>query len=130
MLIKNGEKYNIKNALGASLILIIIGMVISSSFGTIATIIVLLGVAEGLGVPKAVTVGAMLGDKISPMSDSTNLTAAMSSTDLFDHIKSMLYVSGPAALINLILYTIIGTFYLESGADLANINQILSSLFC
>lgn len=172
--IESGMISGIKNALGASLILIIIGMVIGSwilsgtiqtmvyyglellspgiflpaafllaavtsiligsSFGTIATMgIVLLGVAEGLGVPKAVTVGAivsgaMLGDKISPMSDSTNLTAAMSSTDLFDHIKSMLYVSGPAALISLILYTIIGTFYLESGADLANINQILSSL--
>jgi len=172
--IESGMINGIKNALGASLILIIIGMVIGSwilsgtiqtmvyyglellspgiflpaafllaavtsiligsSFGTIATMgIVLLGVAEGLGVPKAITVGAivsgaMLGDKISPMSDSTNLTAAMSSTDLFDHIKSMLYVSGPAALISLILYSIIGTFFLESGADLANINQILASL--
>lgn len=164
----------IKNALGASLILIIIGMVIGSwilsgtiqtmvyyglellspgiflpaafllaavtsiligsSFGTIATMgIVLLGVAEGLGVPKAITVGAivsgaMLGDKISPMSDSTNLTAAMSSTELFDHIKSMLYISLPAALISLILYTVIGQFYLEGGADLANINQIMGNL--
>jgi len=172
--IESGMINGIKNALGASLILIIIGMVIGSwilsgtiqtmvyyglqllspgiflpaafllaavtsiligsSFGTIATMgIVLLGVAEGLGVPKAITVGAivsgaMLGDKISPMSDSTNLTAAMSSTDLFEHIKSMLYISGPAALISLVLYTIIGAFYLESGADLANINQILSSL--
>lgn len=164
----------IKNALGASLILIIIGMVIGSwilsgtiqtmvyyglkllspniflpaafilaaitsiligsSFGTIATMgIVLLGVAEGLGVPKAITVGAvvsgaMLGDKISPMSDSTNLTAAMSSTDLFDHIKSMLYISAPAAVISLVLYTIIGRFYLESGANLTNINLILGNL--
>ena len=172
--IETGMINGIKNALGASLILIIIGMVIGSwilsgtiqtmvyyglellspgiflpaafllaavtsiligsSFGTIATMgIVLLGVAEGLGVPKAITVGAivsgaMLGDKISPMSDSTNLTAAMSSTELFEHIKSMLYISGPAALISLILYSIIGFFYLESGADLANINQILSSL--
>ena len=172
--IERGMISGIKNALGASLILIIIGMVIGSwilsgtiqtmvyyglellspgiflpaafllaaltsiligsSFGTIATMgIVLLGVAEGLGVPKAITVGAivsgaMLGDKISPMSDSTNLTAAMSSTELFDHIKSMLYISLPAALISLILYSVIGRFYLESGVDLANVNQILSSL--
>lgn len=172
--IENGMIDGIKNALGASLILIIIGMVIGSwilsgtiqtmvyyglellspgiflpaafllaaitsiligsSFGTIATMgIVLIGVAEGLGVPKAITVGAvvsgaMLGDKISPMSDSTNLTAAMSSTDLFDHIKSMLYISAPAALISLILYAFIGHFYLESGADLANINLILGNL--
>ncbi len=172
--IENGMIDGIKNALGASLILIIIGMVIGSwilsgtiqtmvyyglellspgiflpaafllaaitsiligsSFGTIATMgIVLLGVAEGLGVPKAITVGAivsgaMLGDKISPMSDSTNLTAAMSSTELFDHIKSMLYISVPAAFISLILYSIIGRFYLESGTDLANINLILGNL--
>ncbi|RAK09316.1 NhaC family Na+:H+ antiporter [Halanaerobium saccharolyticum] len=172
--IESGMINGIKNALGASLILIIIGMVIGSwilsgtiqtmvyyglellspsiflpaafllaavtsiligsSFGTIATMgIVLLGVAEGLGVPKAITVGAivsgaMLGDKISPMSDSTNLTAAMSSTDLFEHIKSMLYISLPAALISLLLYTVIGSFYLESGVDLANVNQILSNL--
>ena len=172
--IESGMINGIKNALGASLILIIIGMVIGSwilsgtiqtmvyyglellnpgiflpaafllaaitsiligsSFGTIATMgIVLLGVAEGLGVPKAITVGAivsgsMLGDKISPMSDSTNLTAAMSSTKLFEHIKSMLYISLPAALISLILYSLIGRFYLEGGADLANINMILSNL--
>ncbi|RCW54884.1 Na+/H+ antiporter NhaC [Halanaerobium sp. ST460_2HS_T2] len=172
--IENGMINGIKNALGASLILIIIGMVIGSwilsgtiqtmvyyglellspgiflpaafllaaitsiligsSFGTIATMgIVLLGVAEGLGVPKAITVGAivsgaMLGDKISPMSDSTNLTAAMSSTGLFEHIKSMLYVSAPAALISLSLYAFLGTSYLENGANLTNINQILNSL--
>lgn len=172
--IESGMINGIKNALGASLILIIIGMVIGSwilsgtiqtmvyyglellspgiflpaafllaaitsiligsSFGTIATMgIVLLGVAEGLGVPKAITVGAivsgaMLGDKISPMSDSTNLTAAMSSTELFEHIKSMLYISLPAALISLILYTVIGRFYLEGGADLANVNLIMSNL--
>lgn len=172
--IEKGMIEGIKNALGASLILIIIGMVIGSwilsgtiqtmiyygldllspgiflpaafilaaitsiligsSFGTIATMgIVLLGVAEGLGVPKAITVGAivsgaMLGDKISPMSDSTNLTAAMSSTNLFEHIKSMLYISIPAAVISLIAYSIIGGFYLDGTANLSSISSIMSSL--
>ena len=172
--IERGMIEGIKNALGASLILIIIGMVIGSwilsgtiqtmiyyglellspgiflpaafilaaitsvligsSFGTIATMgIVLLGVAEGLGVPKAITVGAivsgsMLGDKVSPMSDSTNLTAAMSSTDLFEHIKSMIYISFPAALISLVIYTVIGAFYLDGAADLSNISLILENL--
>lgn len=172
--IESGMISGIKNALGASIILIIIGMVIGSwvlsgtiqtmvyygleilspsfflpaafllsaltsiligsSFGTIATMgIVLLGVAEGLGVPKAITVGAivsgaMLGDKISPMSDSTNLTAAMSSTDLFEHIKSMLYISVPAAFISLILYSIIGSSYLDVGANLSQISMIMENL--
>ncbi|PTX17440.1 transporter, NhaC family [Halanaerobium congolense] len=172
--IEKGMISGIKNAIGASLILIIIGMVIGSwilsgtiqtmiyyglnflspgiflpaafilaaitsiligsSFGTIATMgIVLLGVAEGLGVPKSITVGAivsgaMLGDKISPMSDSTNLTAAMSSTDLFEHIKSMLYISVPSALISLIIYSILGASYLDGGANLSQISMIMENL--
>lgn len=112
----------------------ITSILIGSSFGTIATMgLVLVGVAQGLNIPEAVTIGAivsgaMLGDKLSPMSDSTNLTAAMSNTDLFSHIKSMLYVSIPAALISLVAYTIIGKYYLTAQADLATINRILNNL--
>lgn len=95
-------------------------LLIGSSFGTIATMgIVLMGISEGLGVPKEITAGvvvagAMFGDKISPISDSTNLTAAMSGTDLFTHVKSMLYVSIPASLICVLLYTFIGFNYSSS----------------
>lgn len=95
-------------------------LLIGSSFGTIATMgIVLMGISEGLGIPKEITAGvvvagAMFGDKISPISDSTNLTAAMSGTDLFRHVKSMLYVSIPASLICILLYTFIGFNYSSS----------------
>ena len=114
----------------------ITSLLIGSSFGTLATMgIVLMGVSEGLGMPRelaagAVLAGAIFGDKISPMSDSTNLTSAVSGTDLFKHIKSMLYVSGPAALISVILYAILGNRYIAGGAtvDTETVQAILSTL--
>src|SRR5699024_7194790 len=101
----------------------IVSVLIGSSFGTVATMgIVLMGVGEGLGLPAAMTAGAVVagsifGDKVSPMSDSTNLTAAMSGTPLFSHVKSMLYVSGPAVIISLILYYFIGKGAVSSTTD-------------
>jgi NhaC family Na+:H+ antiporter len=112
----------------------IISLLIGSSFGAIATIgIVLMGVAEGLGIPAHITAGAIVsgsifGDKMSPMSDSTNLAAAMSGTNLFDHIRSMLYVSLPTVSISLIIYGLIGKLYMTSNVKLQTIEQILTTL--
>lgn len=110
-------------------------VLIGSSFGTIATMgIVLMGVAEGLGVPSAITAGAivagaMFGDKVSPLSDSTNLTAAMTGTKLFDHVRSMLYVSGPGMIISLIIYGFVGRNYAAVGnVNLETVDSILSTL--
>lgn len=110
-------------------------LLIGSSFGTIATMgIVLMGVAEGLNIPRAITAGAvvagaMFGDKVSPLSDSTNLTAAMTGTKLFDHVRSMLYVSGPGAIISVIIYAIVGKNYAAAGSvNLATVEGILSTL--
>ncbi|MDD4569910.1 MAG: Na+/H+ antiporter NhaC [Tepidanaerobacteraceae bacterium] len=110
-------------------------LLIGSSFGTIATMgIVLMGVAEGLSIPRAITAGAivagaMFGDKVSPLSDSTNLTAAMTGTRLFDHVRSMLYVSGPSAIISFIIYSFIGRGYAAAGSvDFGTVESILSTL--
>ncbi|AEE92004.1 Na+/H+ antiporter NhaC [Tepidanaerobacter acetatoxydans Re1] len=110
-------------------------LLIGSSFGTIATMgIVLMGVAEGLSIPRAITAGAivcgaMFGDKVSPLSDSTNLTAAMTGTKLFDHVRSMLYVSGPGAIICLLIYTLIGRNYAVAGnVDFGTVESILTTL--
>lgn len=100
----------------------ITSLLIGSSFGTMATMgIVLIGVSEGLGIPRTlaagvIVAGSMFGDKVSPMSDSTNLTAAMAGTNLFSHVKSMLYVSGPAAIISIIVYGVMGTSYAATSA--------------
>ncbi|MBM7556880.1 Na+/H+ antiporter NhaC [Halanaerobacter jeridensis] len=112
----------------------IVSLLIGSSFGTIATIgIVLMGVAEGLGIPAHITAGAIVsgaifGDKMSPMSDSTNLAAAMSGTGLFEHIRSMLYVSIPTVSISLVLYGVIGKMHLANNVDFATVEKILSNL--
>lgn len=120
----------------AFLLCTITSLLIGSSFGTIATMgIVMLGVAEGLGVPVPITVGAVVsgsifGDKLSPMSDSTNFAAAMSDTKLFDHIGSMMYVSIPTALTSLAIYTFIGRNWIatKAGENIQTVETILTTL--
>ncbi len=92
----------------------IISVATGSSWTTSATVgIALIGIADALGVPLGMTAGAVLsgayfGDKISPMSDTTNLAPAMAGTDLFTHIKYMLYTTTPTIIITLIVFIIIG----------------------
>ena len=97
----------------------IISIATGSSWTTSATVgIALVGIADALGVPLGMTAGAVLsgayfGDKISPMSDTTNLAPAMAGTDLFTHICYMLYTTIPTITITLIVFIIIG-FNLET----------------
>jgi len=92
----------------------IISVATGSSWTTSATVgIALIGIADALGVPLGMTAGAIIsgayfGDKISPMSDTTNLAPAMAGTDLFTHIRYMLYTTTPTILITLIVFIIIG----------------------
>ncbi|RCW79288.1 NhaC family Na+:H+ antiporter [Halanaerobium sp. DL-01] len=106
-----------------------------SSWGTAGTIgIALMGVGSGLGLPLPIVAGSILsgayfGDKMSPLSDTTNLAPAMAGTDLFTHIRHMVYTTGVSYVIVLIIETILG-FRLTLGetADLAQINEILVGL--
>ncbi|MCB0455036.1 MAG: Na+/H+ antiporter NhaC [Aequorivita sp.] len=92
----------------------IISVATGSSWTTSATVgIALIGIADALNVPLGMTAGAVLsgayfGDKISPMSDTTNLAPAMAGTDLFTHIRYMLYTTTPTIIITLIVFVIIG----------------------
>lgn len=105
-----------------------------TSFGTIATIgIACLGIGDSLGMPTAMTVGAVVsgaffGDKMSPISDTTNIAPAMAGADLFDHIASMLWTTVPAAIVSTGLYTFLGLKYANGSIDTAYINQILETL--
>ena len=73
-----------------------------TSWGTVSTVgLALMGIGESLNIPTSLTAGmivsgAFFGDKISPMSDTTNLAAASTNTNIYDHIKSMLYTTIPA----------------------------------
>ncbi len=92
----------------------IISVATGSSWTTSATVgIALIGIAGALGISLGMTAGAVLsgayfGDKISPMSDTTNLAPAMAGTDLFTHIKYMLYTTIPTITIALLVFIIIG----------------------
>lgn len=103
------------------LICAIISVATGSSWTTSATVgIALIGIANALGVPLGMTAGAILsgayfGDKISPLSDTTNLAPAMAGTDLFTHIRYMLYTTVPTMVITLIVFIIIGLNIETSG---------------
>src|SRR5690606_32039112 len=92
----------------------VISVATGSSWTTSATVgIALIGIAEALGIPLGMTAGAILsgayfGDKISPLSDTTNLAPAMAGTDLFTHIRYMLYTTVPTMIITLIVFVILG----------------------
>lgn len=92
-----------------------------TSWGTLATVgVACMGVAEGLGVPLeaaagAVVVGAFFGDKISPLSDSTVITASVTDTKLMEGILHALVSTGPAYLITLVFFFVYGFTY-ETGA--------------
>ncbi|MGJ8593096.1 MAG: Na+/H+ antiporter NhaC [Aquaticitalea sp.] len=92
----------------------VISIATGSSWTTSATVgIAMIGIAEALGVPLGMTAGAVIsgayfGDKLSPMSDTTNLAPAMAGTDLFTHIKYMLYTTVPTITITLIVFIILG----------------------
>ncbi len=93
----------------------LVSLATGSSWSTAATVgIALIGVGEGLGVPRPMVAGAIIsgayfGDKMSPLSDTTNLAPAMAGALLFDHIRHMLYTTGPSLLIALVIFAVLGS---------------------
>jgi Na+:H+ antiporter, NhaC family len=92
----------------------IVSLATGSSWSTIATIgIALMGIGQALGYPSGMVAGAIIsgayfGDKMSPLSDTTNLASAMAGTDLFTHIRYMMFTTVPSLSITLIIFLIIG----------------------
>ncbi len=119
--------------LAASLIICaIISIATGSSWTTSATVgIALIGIGDALGIPMGMTAGAALsgayfGDKMSPLSDTTNLAPAMAGGDLFGHIRYMTYTTIPSIAITLLIFVIIG-FNLET-TGIADTQSILNSI--
>ena len=116
------------------LICAIVSLATGSSWTTAGTVgIALLGVGGGLGIPLPIVAGAIIsgayfGDKMSPLSDTTNLAPAMAGSNLFDHIKHMIYTTGPSLIIALILYGVIGLRYAGKELDVNAINTLLDAL--
>ncbi|MBS0010588.1 MAG: Na+/H+ antiporter NhaC [Bacteroidales bacterium] len=111
----------------------IVSLATGSSWSTVATIgIALLGIGTTLGFNKGLVAGAILsgayfGDKMSPLSDTTNLAPAMAGTDLFTHIRYMILTTGPSIVITLIIFLIIG-FTNKVEATGTDIDAVLMSI--
>lgn len=100
-----------------------------TSWGTIGTLgVAFIGIALGLGIPLgpaagAIVAGAYFGDKMSPFSDVTNLAPVAAGSNLFDHIKHMLWSATPAWLLGLFVYFLVGLKY--GGSQVEDKNMIL-----
>ncbi len=172
--LEEGVVNTIKMAMGAVIILLIIGMVIGtwilsgivpsmiyyglkminpsaflpltviicsivsistgSSWATASTVgVALIGIGEGFGIDRNIIAGAIIsgayfGDKLSPLSDTTNLAPAMAGATLFDHITHMLYTTIPAYVLTLIIFTGMGMKKVAFSVNSVAIDSILSTL--
>ncbi len=111
----------------------IVSLATGSSWTTSATVgIALIGIGRAMGfhdgiIAGAVLSGAYFGDKMSPLSDTTNLAPAMAGTDLFTHIRYMFLTTFPSILITLALFLVIG-FNNKSQAEVGSTQQILQAI--
>lgn len=123
--------------LAACIISGIVSVATGSSWTTVATVgVALLGIGKALGFEEGIIAGAIIsgayfGDKMSPLSDTTNLAPAMAGTDLFTHIRHMAKTTIPTMAITLILFFIIGLNYETAGnvGDVQVISNVISSTF-
>lgn len=110
----------------------LVGLSIGSGFTTISTIgIALFGMGMAMGVNPALVAGAIIsgavfGDKMSPLSDSTNLASAIAGSDLFAHIKNMMWSTIPSFIVSFILFWILGNTNGHMSA--AKINHTIAIL--
>lgn len=118
----------------AFIITAIVSTVTGTSWGSAGTIgVALMGIAGGLGVSLpatagAVVAGAYFGDKISPLSDTTNLAPIAAGSELYEHIKHMLWTTLPAAAVSIIVYFIVGLKATGSANTPEKVQTMLSQL--
>ena len=120
----------------AVLICSITSLATGTSWGTMGTMgLALIGIAIGLGIPSPMAAGAIIsgayfGDKMSPLSDTTNLAPAMAGTDVFTHVKFMMLPTAIAYGITLIAFAVMGISYANNGgtADMSAVTEMSEGL--
>jgi NhaC family Na+:H+ antiporter len=116
----------------ACVVCCIVSLATGSSWSTVATVgIALLGIGKTLGIHEGVIAGAIIsgayfGDKMSPLSDTTNLAPAMAGTDLFTHIRYMMLTTIPTLIITLGIFFVWG--FTVSTAGSTDTNQVLTAI--
>lgn len=117
----------------ACVVCCIVSLATGSSWSTVATVgIALLGIGKAMDIHEGVIAGAIIsgayfGDKMSPLSDTTNLAPAMAGTDLFTHIKYMMYTTVPTLAITLIIFFIWG-FTLDASSTVSDSSAVLEAI--
>lgn len=112
----------------------ITSLAIGTSWGTAGTVgVALMGMGQSLGIPAPITAGMVLsgayfGDKMSPVSDTTNLSATAATADLYEHIKTMAYSTVPSYILSLAIFTILGLKYANNVDTSGNIEMIIQTL--
>ncbi|MFJ8257182.1 Na+/H+ antiporter NhaC [Peribacillus asahii] len=120
--------------LATLLICAITSVATGTSWGTAGTTgIAMMGIGESFGLPLplvagAVISGAYFGDKLSPLSDSTVLTASLARVEIIAHVRSMLLISLPALVISGILFFIAGFFFNKNGSDISVVQENINAL--
>ncbi len=119
--------------LATCLICAVVALATGSSWSTIGTVgLALLGIGSVMGIEDGMIVGAIIsgayfGDKMSPLSDTTNLAPAMAGTDLITHIRYMMYTTFPSLIITLLIFLFLG-LSMDSKVDLAGIEVMQNTL--
>lgn len=119
----------------AALLCAVVSVSLGTSWGTVGTVgLALMGIGVGFGIPVywtagAIVSGAFFGDKVSPLSDTTNLAPAVTGVDLFDHIKGLIPTTLPAMVIAVLIYLLAGFSLLgDESTSLARIAAINNGL--
>lgn len=118
----------------AMIVCAITSLTTGTSFGTVGTSgIAMMGVGASFGIPLplvagAVISGAYVGDKLSPLSDTTVMTASLAKVNVIEHVKGMLPVSLPTLVITAILFTVTGFFYVDGEADMTRAENAAAAL--
>jgi NhaC family Na+:H+ antiporter len=112
----------------------VVSLATGSSWSTGGTVgIAFVGIGEALGVPPPMVAGAVIsgsyfGDKLSPLSDTTNLAPAMAGTDLFTHVRYLLVTTVPSLTLALAGFAVLGLVYQGAGSDAAQVQRVLAEL--
>lgn len=112
----------------------IVSLSTGSSWSTAGTVgVALIGIGATMNIPVgmvagAIVSGAYFGDKMSPLSDTTNLAPATAGTDLFTHVRHMVYTGVPSLIIALVLFSIVGAGYKTESVETGDVALMLHTI--